>query len=217
MKIPVSIYKLLVIVVLFGAMVGCMKPPVETSEAPGTVSAVASDARSFDPLELRRDRDIVPALYPKAGDISGKQVIIEKNQMEPSADSLGAGNPAVAPTSDTLNSQAYRVQIFTGLVNGEARQVARVAEEIFDQPVFIDYEVPNFKVRVGNWPDRTSAEKYQGKARAVGYTNAWVVMVGVNVREVAPLYDNRTQPQIPPTENPQDTVTGNVEGAGVKH
>jgi len=217
MSIPANIYRTVATVALLGTLVGCNRPHMEISEAPQPVSVASADQRGFDPLELRRDRDIIPALYPKVGDITGKQVIVEKEQIEPSSDSLGTSIPPAAPITDSLNSQAYRVQIFTGLVNGEARQVARVAEEIFDQPVFVDYEVPNFKVRVGNWPDRASAEKYQEKARAVGYTNAWVVMVGVNVREVAPLYDSRTQPKIPPTGNPQDTVTGNVEGTGVKH
>ena len=90
---------------------------------------------------------------------------------------------------DTLNNQAFRVQILTTKVYGEARTALRVAEEIFDRPVFMDYEVPYFKLRVGNFAEREIAENYQQRARAAGYTNAWVVVVTVAVEEPAPLYE----------------------------
>ncbi len=173
-------------------LTGCMKPQVTIIEQADSVSSATVDPRGYDPLELPRDREIVPALFPRSGDIIGKQVIVEKNPTTSGSDTVAFEGGPTTRTFDTLNSQSYRVQVFTGLVYGEARQVARVAEEIFDQPVYVDYEVPNFKVRIGNWPDRASAEKYQQKARAVGYTNAWVVMAGVNIREVAPLYDDLT-------------------------
>ncbi len=90
---------------------------------------------------------------------------------------------------DTLNNQAFRVQILTTKVYGEARTALRVAEEIFDRPVFMDYEVPYFKLRVGNFAERETAENYQQRAKAAGYTKAWVVVVTVGVEEPAPLYE----------------------------
>ena len=171
-------------------LTGCLKPQGEIVERADSDTAATLDPRGYDPLELPRDKEIVPALFPRAGDIVGRQVIVEKNPSTSAPDSVTFEGGAKTKNFDTLSNQSYRVQVFTGLVYGEARQVARVAEEIFDQPVYVDYEVPNFKVRIGSWSDRASAENYQQKARAVGYTNAWVVMVGVNVREVAPLYDD---------------------------
>ena len=192
MKLRGSICRLLATVLASLILTGCMRPRVEIAERADSLATASVDPRGYDPLELPRDREIVPALFPRSGDIAGKQVIVEKNPAVPPSDSTALEGAISAKNLDTLNSQSYRVQVFTGLVYGEARQIARVAEEIFDQPVYVDYEVPNFKVRIGNWPDRASAEKYQQKARAVGYTNAWVVMAGVNIREVAPLYDDLT-------------------------
>jgi hypothetical protein len=215
MRLPLSIYSVSAVVLAIGLGTGCLKPQVEIAETADSV-AVAADARGYDPLELARDRELVPELFPRADEIVGKQVILEKNAAGPISDStLGEGKSPAKP-SDTLNSQSYKVQIFTGLVYGEARQIARVAEEIFDQPVSVDYEVPNFKVRIGNWQNRASAELYQQKARAVGYTNAWVVMAGVNVREVAPLYDDLSRTSGMTADSARDTATidGDSTGSG---
>jgi hypothetical protein len=190
MRLRRSIYKVVPLILAAVGLLGCIQPRVEIAETADSDSAATVDPRGYDPLELAHDRDIVPALYPRAGEIVGKRVIQEKQPDASLRDSTRIESASTAGTVDPLNSQTYRVQLFTGLVYGEARQIARVAEEIFDQPVYVDYEVPNFKVRVGNWADRSSAEAYQQKARSVGYANAWVVMVGVNVREVAPLYDD---------------------------
>jgi len=198
------------------ALAGCARPPAATVEVPRPQEAAQIDARGFDPLELPRDREVVPARYPSAGDISGRAVIVATDAGSQAADSLSLPTVIVPQPTDTLNSQAYRVQIFTGLVYGEARQAAQVAEEIFDQPVYIDYEVPNYKVRVGSWADRYAAERYQQKAREAGYSNAWVVMVKVNVREAAPLYNHHSVLPPPIPVPVQDTVTTDVEDNGAE-
>jgi len=190
MRLLRSICRVVPLFLAIAGLWGCIQPRVEVTETADSLPATTVDPRGYDPLELPHDRDIVPALYPRAGEIVGKQVIQEKQPDASLRDSSALASTAPAGTADASNSQSYRVQLFTGLVYGEAKQIGRVAEEIFDQPVYVDYEVPNFKVRVGNWTDRASAEAYQQKARSVGYANAWVVMVGVNVREVAPLYDD---------------------------
>jgi len=198
------------------ALAGCARPPSSTVEVPPAPEAAPVDARGFDPLELPRDREVVPARYPTAGDISGRAVIVGTDTDSQAVDSLSLSTLVAPQPTDTLNSQAYRVQIFTSLVYGEARQAAQVAEEIFDQPVYIDYEVPNYKVRVGSWADRDSAESYQQKARLAGYSNAWVVMVKVNVREAAPLYDDHSVLPPPVPAPVQDTVTTDVEDNGAE-
>jgi hypothetical protein len=172
---------------------------------------VPTDPRGFDPLELPRDRQVVPEAHPQAGAISGRQVL-QTPDSGTEVDSTGEAVFAIPePVIDTFNSQAYRVQLHTSRVYGEARQAARVAEEIFDQPVYVDYEVPNYKVRVGNFPDRDQALSYQQKARAAGYSNAWVVMVNVAVRELAPLYDDLAEPLLPIPVGPVDSLDVEVE------
>ena len=213
MKRPVSTCSLLTVVLVLVLPTACTRPPAETSESPEIRTEASLESRGFDPLELPRDREVVPAKYPREGSIAGRLGSPATGSIQSQGNLLFKGDEP-HQRIDSGNSQVYRVQIFTGLVHGEAYQIARVAEEIFDQPVYVDYEVPNYKVRVGDWINRDDAERYRQKARVVGYTNAWVVMVSVNVREAQPLYDDRTVPMQSVSETYQDSVvvTDEVDG-----
>lgn len=171
-------------------MTGCGGPPSGGSEAGDPVDGTPSGLERYDPLELTEDRQVVPRVSPSESEILAGSVGEQAVITEPS----DSGWNYLPPLEqiDTLNSQAYRVQILTAKLYGEASAARRVAEEIFDRPVFMDYEVPYFKLRVGNFSDRYEAESYQTKAKAAGYANAWVVMVTVGVQELAPLYDSLT-------------------------
>lgn len=145
-----------------------------------------TDDRGFDPLGLPYDREIVPSEYKNSAEIRGRAVLREAD--DESADSATSFPVDLPSEVDTLNSRAFRVQFYTGKLFGEARRELRIAEEIFDRPVFFDYEVPYYKVRVGTFADRREAEKYQMRVKAAGYSSAWVVSVKVGVKQAAPLY-----------------------------
>ena len=169
---------------LIAACMGPQKKQVEITEKP---APVAVDSRGVDPLELPGDKEIVPQVHPRTGDITGKTRIIETDTSAVEDSTEVVDLPVEV---DTLGSQAYRIQVFTSKLYGEARRAVRVAEEIFDRPVYVDYEVPNFKVRVGSFSNREDAEDYLPRVRAAGYSTAWVVMVNVAVKQAAPLYDD---------------------------
>jgi hypothetical protein len=213
MRRPANIFSIFIALGLV-ILAGCGKPPARVTELPVETGTAPADARGFDPLELSRDREIVPLEHPRSGDIIGKQVIVEVDVDADNADSAAIGVIAPEPMIDSLNNQAFRVQLFTSRVYGDAREASKVAEEIFDQPVFVDYEVPNYKVRVGSFADRDTAEKYQQRAKAAGYSNAWVVMVNVGVREIAPLYDDMTDPFLDLPQTELDSTAVEDEGGG---
>jgi len=194
-------------------VLGCAGSGPRPAEPQSIPEAAPADSRGFDPLELARDREVLALKYERTGDIAGKQVIVEISTGT-DLDSLGAGLVGPEMQVDTLNRQVYRVQLFTSRVYGDGRRAARVAEEIFDQPIYVDYIVPNYKVRVGNFVDRNAAEDYQQRARAAGYSNAWVVMVNMGIREVAPLYEEDTGLFLPAPEKLIDTVATDEETAG---
>ncbi|MCP4684255.1 MAG: SPOR domain-containing protein [bacterium] len=180
------------LIVLVGLLASCAQPPTGVEETrPGEPSTVG-DARGFDPLELPQDREIIPAKYPRAGNISGQQALVAAEAGSGEEDTALMALENFTREVDTVNSQAFRVQIYTSKLYGEARASARVAEEIFDQQVYVDYQVPNFKVRVGDFASRDNAESYAQRAKAAGFTSAWVVMVNIEVREASPLYDDLT-------------------------
>ena len=182
-----SIYRVALLALLVGLAIGCQRPGRPAEERPAPETDSYSDGRGYDPLELPRDREIVPEKYPSTGSIKGGSALTETP-----SDSVDSGHQEIdsLPVElDTLNNQVFRVQLFTSKKYGEARQAVVVAEEIFDQPVYLDYEVPYYKVRVGNFASRRDAEGYQPKASAAGYANPWVVVVNIGVKEAAPAYD----------------------------
>ncbi len=167
-------------------MSGCR--PSGGGEEAGSDVERAADARC-DPLDLPQDKMIVPEEYPQTGSVGGVFV-----PSDPQAEDTLVAPVDVPEAVDTANAQTYRIQIYTGKLFGDAQRARLVAEEIFDRPCYLDYEVPYFKLRVGSFDDRDEAEEYQQRAKAAGYTNAWVVMVNVGVEELAPLYDTLLVP-----------------------
>ncbi|MDX9857209.1 MAG: SPOR domain-containing protein [candidate division Zixibacteria bacterium] len=182
-----SICSALLIGAVVAALVGCGLPGGEPAEERPDSSPGVVDPRGVDPLELPSDREVVPAVQPHAGDITGQDALVVRD--DDLTDSTAVDESETAAGADSLNAQAYRVQLFTGKLFSEARTEVAVAEEIFDQPVYLDYEVPYFKVRVGDFAGRDDAERYRQRAKGAGYANAWVVLVNINVRQAAPLYE----------------------------
>jgi len=175
--------------------VACQPKGPAGDERPDSEPAEGIDPRGYDPLELPSDREIVPQNHPQHGAIVGS------GMTEDITDVVGDDSSAAAvpiEIADSISGQAFRVQLFTSKIYGEARGAVDVAEEIFDQPVYLDYEVPYYKVRVGNFADRDVAEGYRQKARTAGYENAWVVIVNLAMHEVRPLYDDLPEGQIEP-------------------
>ncbi|MBD3402050.1 hypothetical protein GF420_04080 [candidate division GN15 bacterium] len=167
--------------------VGCGAPGPSDEEAPSEERPEWMGPRGVDPLELPEDRRVVPSERPRQGVIAGRDALVLKDTV--TTDTGYVALPVGETGPDTLTSQAYRVQLFTAKLFSDARTEVQIAEEIFDQPVYLDYEVPYFKVRVGNFSERDNAERYRRQAQGAGYDNAWVVLVNTEVREAAPLYD----------------------------
>lgn len=145
-----------------------------------------SDLRGFDPLELSADKEIVPGEYPQATPITTRSEFSQAGST-PVPVVLSTETPSTGE-ADSRDGQVFRVQIFTDKVYGASRRAVAVAREIFDREVYLDYEVPYYKVRVGGFGLRSDAEDYQMRAKAAGYSNAWVVAVNVSVKELDPLY-----------------------------
>lgn len=169
-----------------GWLVGCIGPLRGGEGKPPADGAVPEELSRYDPLESDRDRQVVPKAFPSDNPIEAGGL---QQPLPPDTTADAPGFVGPDELFDSLNKQSFRVQLLTTKVYGEAREARRVAEEIFDRAVFMDYEVPYFKIRVGSFADRAAAESYQQRAKAAGYANAWVVVVMVEVQKAAPLYD----------------------------
>jgi hypothetical protein len=190
MRRPVNICNLVISALCFVSLVGCIGGKKAREAAEVTPPGESGVDRRFEPLDLPQDHEIVPLVHPQTGAIYGKEAALSSESLSNTNESSDTMKSQGA--FDTLNSQVYRIQIFTSELYGEARRAMTVAEEIFDRPVFLDYEVPYFKVRVGGFAQRDEAEDYLPRAKAAGYPEAWVVVVNVAVKEPAPLYPDTT-------------------------
>lgn len=195
MKIEKNIYSILSIIICCLMIVGCTSKSQEIpAEESQNEQQQTESSDKLNLLDLPDDRKVIPLENPKYGVISGSAVLID---VEPEQeDSVYQLIEDIPDEIDSLNSQAYRVQIFSSKKFGESRQAKIVAEEIFDRPVFLDYEVPYYKIRVGNFSNREKAEEYQQRAKSSGFKNAWVVVVIVNVKETSPMYDELFSPEV---------------------
>ena len=207
MKKQKNIFNILIIALCIFIVIGC-KPKSNTvhPEQPAQESQVDENSDKFDLLDLSMDKKIIPLENPKHGAITGSGVLVDVVPIE--SDSMYQVVTDVPDEIDSLNSQSYRVQIFSSKNFGESRQEKIIAEEIFDRPVFLDYEVPYYKIRVGNFGNREKAEEYQQRVKASGYQNAWVVVVTVNVKETNPLYNDLPIPEILDSISPNNYEPG---------
>jgi hypothetical protein len=185
-----NIYKIAAIALaLAGGVEAAPKSTAPKTVAPKTVApAPSTTVRGIDPLSLSADQTLITTIAPQIGPIGAK----------------------LASGSGVKSLLIFRVQILTAQGFGEARKAALVAEEIFDQAVHIDYEIPNFKVRVGDFNDRAAADTYRRTAQQLGYTNCWVIPVTIGIAEASPLYDSLVAPV--DSVSKTDSVKSNAGG-----
>jgi len=157
----------------------------------GPVEETSSGGQVFDPLATAADREVVPEVYAaKIDDVDrvGDSLIKLSDSLSRKA---GADSAATGP------AEVYRVQIFTSRLYVEANRELMLAKEIFSLPVHLDYEVPYYKLRVGDFATRRDAESVVPDITAMGYSNPWVARVVIRVQE-APAYDLSEEPVLPP-------------------
>ena len=190
MKIYSGITIFLVIILLLGCGGTFKRQGQDEAKTPAFTSS------GGDPLELPEDLTVVPQQYPITRKIDSASV-----------DSGKKGNR----TEQALPSgsyESYRIQLYTSKTYGPAVRELNVAREIFDQKVWLDYDVPYYKVRVGDFSNRKKAEDYLPHAKEAGYSSAWVVRVNVNIQtldESIPTIDSLSNAK-PSTEPGNDST-----------
>lgn len=190
------------IIILLAAltMVSCALRRIEPQESKPEEKTTAG--LPFDPLATATDRVIVPEEYPVA-----------PVQLAQVTDTLAVPGNVDSTAVDTTSapSEVYRVQVFTSRLYTEASREKTIAEEIFNLPVYLDYEVPYYKLRVGDFTTRGEAEDMLPEIKAIGYRNAWVARVILQVKE-APEFDLSEEPILP--EPPEDSTALRTDSTG---
>ena len=76
----------------------------------------------------------------------------------------------------------YRVQVKATTDYYKAIEVLDDAQTKFAELIYLDYEPPYYKIRLGNFTAKEEAEEYKGFAQQMGYGDAWVVQTKVVIR-----------------------------------
>ncbi len=71
-------------------------------------------------------------------------------------------------------ARGFRVQLANVTSQEKADEIALKARELF-RDVYVEYLSPNYKVRIGNFRQRSQADAAADSARSAGFREAWVV------------------------------------------
>ncbi len=74
-----------------------------------------------------------------------------------------------------IESMGYRIQLISTQNLSEAISIKAQADSLYSMPVYVDFEPPNYKVRIGNYITNEEASVMQSTMQRQGFKNAWVV------------------------------------------
>ena len=74
-----------------------------------------------------------------------------------------------------VERSGYRIQLISTQNLAEAISVKARADSTCSVPVYVDFEPPNYKVRIGNYITNEEAMNMQNSMQRQGFKNAWVV------------------------------------------
>jgi len=74
-----------------------------------------------------------------------------------------------------IESSGYRIQLISTQKLNEAIAIKAQADSLYSMPVYVDFEPPNYKVRIGNYITNEEALVMQIAMKNQGFKFAWVV------------------------------------------
>ncbi|MAG21428.1 MAG: SPOR domain-containing protein [Candidatus Marinimicrobia bacterium] len=86
-------------------------------------------------------------------------------------------------TSADTTEEGYRIQVLSTLDHESAANLRTELLPLFDDEVYVIFDPPNYKVRVGNFRSRFDAERVQLRIRKMGYLTAWIIRSQVRVQQ----------------------------------
>ena len=71
--------------------------------------------------------------------------------------------------------EGFRIQLLATQDRFNAEKFKSELEKIYKNKIYIIFEAPNYKVRVGDFINRKSAEEMRQNLSKKGYTTAWII------------------------------------------
>ena len=91
--------------------------------------------------------------------------------------------PESKSEADIITKEVFRIQIFESSVASIARAEAKRFQNIFGDTVYIDFETPLYKLRIGNFKNRKSAEEGIQTIQRLGANDAWIIRTKAKSRK----------------------------------
>ena len=107
----------------------------------------------------------------KLKDILPRWPVIVNNALDDST----SFDKVLKKDSTQLISEGYRVQILATRYYEYADSIAISISNRITDSVYVEYETPNYKVRVGDFINRDNAEFLQQELFNLGYKSAWIL------------------------------------------
>lgn len=85
---------------------------------------------------------------------------------------------------ETVEVQGFRIQVFASGNIDEAAAAQRTARNQVSDSVYVVYDPPVYKVRVGDYATRLEASQRLPRIVNLGYPDAWVVSDKISLRRV---------------------------------
>ncbi len=90
--------------------------------------------------------------------------------------SEGSKNDKETITDSTFFSvEGFRIQLLATQDRFNAEKFKSELEKIYKNKIYIIFEAPNYKVRVGDFINRKNAEEMRQNLSKKGYTTAWII------------------------------------------
>tara|TARA_B100000965_G_C19594594_1_gene759579 strand:+ start:2635 stop:3048 length:414 start_codon:yes stop_codon:yes gene_type:complete len=82
---------------------------------------------------------------------------------------------AAIDTSFTTSIKGYRIQVAISQDENDLIKIKEKLQLTIKEKIYIKFELPNYKLRVGNFDNRKKAEAYRNRIIQLGYRSAWVI------------------------------------------
>ncbi len=128
--------------------------------------AVSKAETEYDPLADPRDKTVLEETTPEQGPAETSQENFEWAKVD--------SFMKARDVSDSI-SMIYRVQLFASQYYTEAQYEQQIAEDVFSDSVYVLYDLPYYKVMLGNATSEVKGKRLLYNARALGYYNSWLV------------------------------------------
>ena len=123
--------------------------------------SIAQDKKiDFDPNQLIDPEPKWPII---SSPLNTENLLINNNELD----------------STQIIIEGFRVQLLATKEASKAEQLQKGLLGNLNQNIYIVYEAPNYKVRIGDFIDRRKAENLRKEMIKEGYTSAWIIRMRI--------------------------------------